>query len=199
MLGIIQGIALGYLAVVVIGGFEHFSSAQYWLAAINLLVFMLIWYSVTMDTTLWNWVPGLPDAIIPFIIGMFEVAITFAIYSVPANGLKYWLIVNAVGSLLSVIGFIHTMSQAGAVPEYKPLRHALRRHILVRDLCNFAGSGLFIATAVAGQFISLDNIASLNSLPAIGILALITAIILGYFIVDAWYWHAAVQYARDAT
>src|SRR5689334_8659768 len=77
MLGIIQGGGLGFLGITTLADYKQFDPMQWWCVVVTFWVLVFTWYTISMDTITWRWIPGLRDAIIPFFIGIYELALIY--------------------------------------------------------------------------------------------------------------------------
>ena len=164
----------------------------------HVFVLVFTWYTITMDTTTWTWIPGLRDALIPFAIGVYEVALIYTTTLAATAGVRPWLCFMALGPLFALLGFHHTMKHARNEPEYVKLLHVLRRSITLRFRCNVIVIIAQLLAATIGLLLPLGGL-SVKGIPvAIGALILIPATLplAFFFVVVAKYWQAVAATAR---
>ena len=79
LLSVIQGVALADLALVVAANYQHFALMHWLLVLFNFGVLIGIWNHYMMNNKLWDWIPDLRDACIPFVVGVLELVLNHTI------------------------------------------------------------------------------------------------------------------------
>ena len=93
LVSIVQGVALGFLALRVTSEYADYGFVEWVRTANGYLVVVLIWQEYMIATMAFAWVPTLLDSLIPFALGVTEIALIVAIKRSP---LSYSLLAAAV-------------------------------------------------------------------------------------------------------
>src|SRR5579872_5978980 len=79
IVGIIQGLTLGYLVFYIDNQYSKFGLSE-WLLTFNIfLAIVVTWTEYAINTLTFRWIPGMLDAVVPLCIGASEV---FTIHSI---------------------------------------------------------------------------------------------------------------------
>src|SRR5215831_3449962 len=92
LLSVIQGMALADLALVVSTTYQQFTPFHWLLVLFNFAVLIGIWNHYMMHNKLWDWIPDLRDACIPFVVGVLELVLNHTI----TLSLSAWLLTLAL-------------------------------------------------------------------------------------------------------
>lgn len=196
MLSIIQGVALSVLAAVVYSGYQQFNSIQWVLVPCTFIIYLMIWYQLSMNVTTWEWILRFEDSFVVFIAGGIEFALAYSIPLVTTFGLRIWLWTNAFSAVMGVIGI------------YQVDRHALQeeknRNILLRinKVTRFRKAYMLL-TAVATLVLALIGfVKHLDTADSMGVnattyIAIGAAVVIGAFMVlSIVYWNLVVKYSQ---
>jgi hypothetical protein len=112
MLSIIQGVVLAVLAADVFGGYKQFTIVEWTLIPTTFAIFVVIWYQLSMDVAIWEWILGFGDSIVPFIIGAVELALAYSISLVATFGIRMWLWANTASAVMGVLGILRSGRRA---------------------------------------------------------------------------------------
>lgn len=195
VLSIIQGVVLTDLAVIVANEHDHFTLIHWLLVLITFCMLIVVLYVYMIQSTIWNWIPGLRDATIPFIFGALELFINHAITA----SLSLWLLGLTAFSTLGTLGTWHMDRRAQEETEGARLLTCLRSHHLLFAL--YYGScailTLFFAgvTHVRGLEASM-SIGEPQGLLTLSIVVFVGICLGGSVVVSNIYWHRAIIYAR---
>ena len=108
VLSVIQGVVLADLASVVVAGYKQFTPMQWLLVVISFAIMILMWDAYMMQSIMWEWVPDIRDAAIPFAFGALELFLNNAINL----SLSAWLLAFALLSVLVVLANWHAGRRA---------------------------------------------------------------------------------------
>ncbi len=123
LLSVIQGVALADLAVVVAANYQHFSFIHWLLVLFNFGVLIGIWNHYMMNNKLWDWIPDLRDACIPFVVGALELVLNRSI----SVSLSAWLFTFALLYMMGALAMWYARWRAGKEAENARLLSLLRR------------------------------------------------------------------------
>src|SRR5450631_354145 len=112
-LSVIQAAALADLALVVADNYQHFTYTQWLQVLLSFGMFIFYWNQYTMHSALWEWIPDLRDAAIPFVTGGFELLLN---HTIPAI-LSLWLFAGAAMLAIGAATTWHTILRAGKEAE----------------------------------------------------------------------------------
>jgi hypothetical protein len=199
ILSIIQAVALGELAKVVADGYPEFTLAQWSLVLLTFLILITIWSHVTTDAMSWVWIPDLRDAVLPFLLGAFELYQAHAI----VLGLGPWLFGMVAGAALAVLEFFHVGRQVRLEADDAQALRLFRRRSWSDLLQGVGGMVLFFVLGMATLATGVTGTADDPALGAFGaallwVAVLLTGLWLGaYLLRTMLYWRALVALARS--
>jgi hypothetical protein len=113
VLSVIQGVALADLALVVVAGNKQFTLVQWLQVVSTFAMLIIIWDAYMQQTLMWEWVPNIWDAAIPFTIGALELFLNHTI--IPS--LSAWLFALALLSGMAALANWHVRRQASKEAE----------------------------------------------------------------------------------
>ena len=88
ILSIIQGVALADLAAVVAAKYAQFTVVQ-WLMVLTTFFMIIVVFNVySIQSAVWDWIPDIRDASIPFVFGALELFLNHAI----ALSMSLWFV-----------------------------------------------------------------------------------------------------------
>lgn len=195
ILSVIQGVALADLASVVAFHYQQFTSIHYLLVLINFGVLIEVWSLYTMNTTIWDWIPDMRDAGLPFVIGALELLLN---HMIPLS-LSAWLLISGVIGGMAALALWHMDWRARGEDENVLLLRLLRKRLHVFEFYCLGASILVLLLAVGSQLGGLQ--ASEGWQTGRGLLALLIVLLVGAGLISlgmmtVWYWQVVVAYAR---
>jgi hypothetical protein len=194
-LSIIQGVALTDLAAIVATEHQQFTIIHWLLVFITFCMLVVVLYVYMIQSTIWDWIPGLRDATIPFVFGALELFIN---HTIPIS-LSLWLLGLAGFSSLGALGTWHMDQRAREETEGIMLLRSLRRHHLLFGLYYVGCSILSLLLALVAQLEGLeasDGVQGVKGILTLSAVLLIGVCLGGSVIVSNVYWHRAIIYAR---
>jgi hypothetical protein len=195
LLSVIQGVALADLALVVAANYQQFTLMHWLLVLFNFGVLIGIWNHYMMNNKLWDWIPDLRDACIPFVVGILELFLNHTIFL----SLRAWLFTFALLYLMGALAMWHVRWRAGKEAENARLLSLLKRQHRLFVLSALGASALFLLLAMVSRVESLEvsnGVHEVHGLLVLGI-ALLAAVSLGGFVLlTIGYWRTVVTYAR---
>ncbi|HEX6553673.1 MAG TPA: hypothetical protein VF026_12985 [Ktedonobacteraceae bacterium] len=195
ILSIIQGVALADLAAFVVAKYPQFTIVQ-WLMVLTTFFMLIVVYTVySIQSAVWDWIPDIRDASIPFVVGALELFVNHTI----TLSLSLWFIGLAAISVLGAIGTVHMVWRAHEESENAELLGLLRPHHRLFIL-NYAGGAalalLFAYICYAADLQASIGIQGLRGVLTLGLVLLIAIGLDSSALVSNWYWRKAVIYAR---
>lgn len=195
-LSVIQGVALADLASIALAHYQQFTLGQWLLGVLSFVMLINIWDAYTTLSTLWNWIPDLRDAVIPFVFGALELFLNHAIIL----SLSVWLLAFALLTAMAALGNWYSGWRAKEEAENRrllSLRSRWRRRFGV--LYPLGSSLLALLLAVLSWLGDLEATASMQT--GRGILALVIILLAGaglgaYIFFTQRNWRQIVVYAR---
>ncbi len=196
LMSIVQGVALADLAGVVAGGYTHFSPTQWLLVFPTFLLLIAAWNQVTIDTLSWVQVPDMLYAVVPFIVGAFEL---FLNHSLRQNE-QAWLIGVAILVALSTLAIRFTNSVAARHAENASLFAYLQPMRKWGQRFNLFGAAVLLLLALVSAVGGFARVDGAVHLP--GAANFVSALIVTLFLLDfirrhALYWQVVVAYAES--
>ncbi|HEX6556000.1 MAG TPA: hypothetical protein VF026_24795 [Ktedonobacteraceae bacterium] len=195
ILSIIQGVALADLATFVAAKYPQFT-VVHWLMVLTTFFLLIVIYNVySIQSAVWDWIPDIRDATIPFVFGALELVLNHAI----TLSLSLWFLGLAAISVLGAIGTVHMVWRAHEESENEELLGLLRPHHRLFIL-NYVGAAalalLFAYICYAADLQASAGIHGMWGLLTLGLVLLIAVGLDGSVLVSSMYWRKAVTYAR---
>jgi hypothetical protein len=195
LLSVIQGVALADLTHVVAAGYQQFTAIQWLLGLFNFAVLIGIWNHYMMYNKLWDWIPDLRDACIPFVVGVLELVLNHTI----TLSLSAWLFTFALLYMMGALAVWHVRWRAGKEAENAILLSLFRRQHWLFGLSALGAGALYLILAVVSRVESLE--AGNGVQEAHGLLVLVMALLVagglsGFVLLTIGYWRVVVTYAR---
>lgn len=195
ILSIIQGVALADLAAFVAAKYPQFSIVH-WLMVLTTFFMIIVVYSVySIQSAVWDWIPDIRDASIPFVVGALELFLNHTI----ALSLSLWFVGLAAISMFGAIGTVYMVWRAHGESENEELLGLLRPHHRL-FLLNYIGGAafalLFAYICYAADLQASIGIHGMRGLLTLGLVLLIALGLDGSALVSNRYWRKAVIYAR---
>ena len=195
LLSIIQGVALADLAVVVGGGYEHLTAAQWLMVAMNFFTIVSVWNHFMADSISMEWIPSFSDAVLPFSFGGVELLLNHAL----VIGLALWLAGMAAAAALEAIGTWFISRKAGQETSDAQLLRLFTSRVPGYLRHGLGGTALFLLLAMGTHLGHIEATSSPRD--ASGRLALLAlATVFGWGGIATLnaiqYWRDIVAYAR---
>ena len=192
LLSVIQGVALADLTLVVGTGYQQFTLIQWLLVLFNFAVLIGIWNHYMMYNKLWDWIPDLRDACIPFVVGVLELVLNHTI----TLSLSVWLFTFALLYIMGALAVWHVRWRAGKEAENATLLSLFRRQHLLFGLSALGAGAFYLLLAVVCRVESLDVGNGVQELHAmLGIALLVAGGLSGFVLLTIGYWRMVVTYA----
>ena len=195
LLSVIQGVALADLALVVAANYQQFTLIHWLLVLFNFGVLIGIWNHYMMNNKLWDWIPDLRDAYIPFVVGALELIFNHTI----SLSLSTWLFTFALLYIMGALAMWHARWRAGKEAENARLLGLLRRQHRLFILSSLGASALFLLLAMVSRVESLEvsnGVQEVHELLVLGIVFLVAGSLSGFLLLTIEYWRTVVTYAR---
>ncbi len=195
LLSVIQGVALADLALVVAANYQQFTLMHWLLVLFNFGVLIGIWNHYMMHNKLWDWIPDLRDACIPFVVGVLELILNHTIFL----SLSTWLFTFAFLYMMGALAMWHVRWRAGKEAENARLLSLLRNQHRWFELSALGASALFLLLAMASWVERLEasnGLQEVRGLLVLGIALLVAGSLGGFVLLTIGYWRTVVTYAR---
>ncbi len=183
---IIQGVALGFLAVRVEATYAQFDTTNWLLTIATFVGFLTLWNEYLMQVLMFVWVPTLVDSLVPFAFLASELFTAHFVY----GGLRYWLLSLGLTFVVGMIASIVTSRQARTFPEEnRDVARALTPLDGVRAVLSAAILVLCLAAWALYDVLRLEQ--------AQIVVALVALVALVVFLGSSVpYWNRILAYAR---
>lgn len=194
-LSVIQGVALASLASVVVSGYQQFTIVQWILVVISFGGLIAIWNQYISVSLLWDWIPDIRDTIFPFLIGAGELALNQTI----ALNLSAWLLVLASLNGVGALGLWNSMVRIKEEEENARLMSLVDKWIRWQLVYNLVGTVIALLCAIILRVANVqvtDGVQTVRGVFALGLVLLIGAGFVGFFLLIIHFWRRIVAYAR---
>lgn len=195
LLSVIQGVALADLALVVAANYQQFTLNHWLLVLFNFGVLIGIWNHYMMNNKLWDWIPDLRDACIPFVVGALELVLNHTIFL----SLSAWLFTFALLHIMGALAMWHARWRAGKEAENARLLSLLRRQDRVFVLSALGVSALYLLLALVSQvegFEASNGVQEARGLLVLAIALLVAGSLSGFMLLTIGFWRTVVTYAQ---
>ena len=195
LLSVIQGVALADLAHVVAANYQQFTLIHWLLVMCNFGVLIGIWNHYMMNNKLWDWIPDMRDACIPFVVGVLELVLNHTI----SLSLSAWLCTFALLYIMGALAMWHARWRAGKEAENARLLFLLRRQHRLFALYSLVTGALYLLLAIASRVESLgasNGIQTGRGVLALVLVLLVAGCIAGVSIINTRSWNRVVAYSR---
>jgi hypothetical protein len=195
LLSVIQGVALADLALVVGANYQQFTLIQWLLVLFNFGVLIGIWNHYMMYNKLWDWIPDLRDACIPFVVGVLELVLNHTI----TLSLRAWLFTFALLYMMGALAICYVRWRAGKEAENARLLSLFRRQHLLFGISALGAGALYLLLAVASRVESLEvamGVQTERVVLALVLVLLVAGCIAGESIMSMRTWNRAIAYSR---
>ena len=195
ILSIVQGVALADLAAFVEAKYPQFTIVHWLMVLTTFFLFIVVFNVYSIQGAVWDWIPDVRDASLPFVFGALELFVTHTI----TLSLSLWFIGLAAISTLGAVGTVHLMWRAHEERENEELLGLLKNHHRV-FLLYYTGAAatalLFAYVCYAADLQASDSVRGMRGLLTFGLVLLIALGLDGSALVSNRYWRKAVRYAR---
>ena len=195
ILSIIQGVALADLAAIVAAKYPQFTLVQWLMVLSTFCLFIVIFNVYSIQNAVWDWIPDIRDASLPFVFGALELFVNHTI----AHSMSLWFIGLAGISALGALGTVHMVWRAHEESENEELLGLLKDHHRL-FLLYYVGAAaltlLFASICYAADLQASDGVQGIRGMLAVGLVLLIAIGLHGSALVSNRYWRKAVTYAR---
>lgn len=139
LISIIQACILGYLLFLL--GLHRVSLNPITIIRIisTFLMIITVWNEYMMGAMAFRWIPRLPDAFIPFSIGISEFLVVHNIFS----DVFLWCYSAAVFSFIGLLAYLNMYHSARQYPENIAIFNILDRMPMVTKVCAFSSGIIF--------------------------------------------------------
>jgi hypothetical protein len=195
LLSVIQGVALADLALVVAANYQQFSLINWLLVLFNFAILIGIWNHYMMHNKLWDWIPDLRDACIPFVVGVLELVLNHTI----SLSLSAWLFTFALLYMMGALAIWHVRWRAGKEAENARLLSLFRRQHRLFGISAIGVSALYLLLAVVSRVESLEvghEVQTGRGVLSFVLVLLVAGCIAGENIISRRSWNQAVSYSR---
>jgi len=194
ILSIIQAVALADLAAVVVINNGRFTAVHWLLIMTTFFVLIAVLNVYMIQSTVWDWVPDVRDAAIPFVFGALELFLVHTI--VPSMSL--WLLGMAGIAILGSLGALYMVWRAREEEENAELLHLLKgRHRLF--IFYYLGGALLLlllALACSIEGLSATNaVQGVRGMLTVGVVLLVDVSLAGSIAISHLYWRKILQYS----
>ncbi len=181
IMSIIQGVALSFFTFIVVNQYQEFTITVWLLVVCTFLILILTWFEYIIDISIFVWLHGLLDSIIPFSLFIAEIML---IYTMSAtNG--YWYFSMSVFCLVALFAFINMYYKAS---------HEVENNGLIEWLGKWKGATLLYLIISLVLFIILWKFWSVERAPYISSFTLFLIIV--FAVREKLYWAKVLQYAK---
>lgn len=195
VLSVIQGVALADLASVVVAGYKQFTVVHWLLVVFTFVTLIGVWDQYMMQGTIWDWVPDIRDAAIPFVIGALELILNHSIIL----SLSAWLFASALLGGMGALATWHAGWRASKDAENAKMLSLLRRPFRVSVLTSLGGSvlGLLVAVvSLVGHLEASAGVQGVQGMLVLGVVLLVAGGIGVFEFMSIRNWSKIVAYAR---
>jgi len=196
LLSIVQAVALADLAGIVAAEHQQFTVVQWLLVLLTFCMLISIWNVYTIQVAIWDWIPDVRDAAMPFVVGALELYLNHAIML----SLSYWLLGFAGIATMGALGTWYMHWRAKTEVENAQLLSLLTSHHLVFALYYAGGTVLLLLLAWAsrvGGFEAAERVQGVQGALAVGTALFVGVSLVVAMIISHLYWRKAIVYARS--
>jgi len=198
ILSVIQGVALADLASVVAAEHRGFNVLHWLLVVITFGLLIAVWNLYSIHSMIWDWIPDVRDAIIPFLLGAIELTLNHMI----AQSLDAWLFVGALLGIIASLAVWHARWRASKEEENAELLNLLGKSHRSVLFYIIGASVIVIMLAIAihmGSFEMNDGIQGWRGVSMLSIILLAAGCLCGAFFFSIRYWNRVVKYASSGS
>jgi hypothetical protein len=194
VLSVIQGVALADLALVVVAGYQQFTLVQWLLVVMTFAILIIMWDAYMQQSLLWEWVPDIRDAAIPFVFGALELFLNHTI----SLSLSAWLFAFALLSGMGALANWHVRRRASKEPENAKMLSLLGRRtnlIVLYVGWSVALLGLSVASWV-GSLEANEGIQGVRGMLSLALVLLVAGGFVTFRLIVIRSWSKIVAYTR---
>ena len=195
ILSIIQGVALADLASLVVAMYPQFTVVNWLMVLTTFFMLIVVYTAYSIQSAVWDWIPDIRDASLPFVFGALELFVIHAI----ALSMSLWFLGLAGISVLGAVGTMHLVWRAHEESENEELLGLLRSYHRLFILNYMSGATLallFAYLCYVGNLQASDGLQGMPGKLALGLVLLIAVSLDGSALVSNRYWRKAIRYAR---
>lgn len=122
LMSIIQGVALSFFAFAVTNNYQTFGTANWILVLCTFVLLILTWFEYIVGVSIFTWLHGLSDSIIPFLLFAAEVMLIQTMSK--SDG--HWYFSMVVFCAASILAFVNMYVKASTLNENASLLQSLR-------------------------------------------------------------------------
>jgi hypothetical protein len=155
----------------------------------------MLWNVYMIQSTVWDWIPDVRDAAIPFVTGALELFLNHTI----TQSVSAWLLGLAGIAIIGALGTWHMDRRAGKEPENAKLLNFLRNHHRLLGLHYIGSAILMLLLALisyVGSIEAADGVQGVRGVLAVGIVLLVGGGLAFSVNISHRYWYKAIVYAR---
>jgi hypothetical protein len=194
VLSVIQGVAVADLASVVAAGYQQFTLVQWLQVVLTFAILIIMWDAYMQQSALWEWIPDIRDAAIPFTFGALELFLNHTI----SLSLSAWLFALALLSGISALANWHGVWRARKEGENAQMLSLMGRQ--TRWIVFFIGwSVVLLGLSVASRVGRLEASEGMQGVRGVLSLALVLLVVGGTAVVGLMSmrnWSKIVAYTR---
>jgi hypothetical protein len=167
-----------------------------WLMVLTTFCLFIVVFNVySIQNAVWEWIPDVRDASLPFVFGALELYVNHTI----EQSMSLWFLGLAGISTLGALGTVHMMWRAHEESDNEELlEHFKDQHRLF--FLYYVGAAalelLFASICYAADLQASDGGQGMRGMLACSLVLLIALSLLGSALVSNRYWRKAVTYAR---
>ncbi len=182
LLSIIQGVSLSFFAFYFIANFSDYHASSWVISLTTFVLIILTWFEYVVGITVFEWIHGFADTMIPFFMFGAEIALVCNM----GTDLKFWFVSMSIFCLLALLAFINMYRKAGLEPEHSELLNHIKTEISFTKIYLILSSVSFLAFFVV---VNECNVFTLS---------LVSFLFVFVFSVFAnMYWSKVVKYAKQ--
>ena len=195
ILSIIQGVALADLASLVVAMYPQFTVVHWLMILTTFFLLIVVYTAYSIQSAVWDWIPDIRDASLPFVFGALELFVIHAI----VLSMCLWFLGLAGISVLGAVGIVHLVWRAHEESENEELLELLwpyHRLFMLNYIGGAALALLFAYLCYVGNLQASDGLQEMQGKLALGLVLLIAVSLDGSALVSNRYWRKAAIYAR---
>jgi hypothetical protein len=192
ILSIIQAVALTDLAGIVSAEHQQFTVLNWLLVLLTFCVLIIVWNAYTIQAAVWDWIPDVRDATMPFVVGALELFLNHTI----TLSMSYWLLGLAGIATLGALGAWYMHWRAKKEAENVQLLRLLTRHHLLFALYYTGGAVLLLLLAWTSSVGGFDAAERVQGVLAVGTALFVGVYLGGAMIISHLYWRKTIGYAQ---
>jgi len=117
LVSVIQGVVLGYGISILETNKDKFSQSEWLIIITTFLIIISIWDEYQLGCSVYEWIPGIRDSTIPFLLGASELLM---IRSINVS-LRWWFFYAAIFCLCAGAAFANQYRSSARIEKNKPI------------------------------------------------------------------------------